>query len=248
MVGRFKVRRFKRIIKGLDRLLCEGIFRLDREGIHLSQLNSEKTCYIAADIAADSFKEYTVSEDRTVAVGLSELKNSLKVGTSRISICIGERALEVEGEDGVRRVTLLQGSLQPARAPRLTPEVRIRMTGKAFKSMLRSKKQYDFAYMITSTEDEFSFVYAAESGEGETVVLHRSQGLLSVENLGFYMVENDKIEYRDVRGMYALRLLDLVSPFVSDTLQVRLEYATDGPLVARTGKVKLAMTPRVERR
>ncbi len=247
-IGRFKVRKFAGIIRGLEKLLYEGIFMLDREGIHLSQLNSERTCYISVDIPADWFKRYTISEERTVAVGLSELKNALKLCTNRLSIRIGESVMEVEGEDGVGRVTLLDGSVEPAKAPRLKHEARIRMTGKAFRSMLRSKKQFDHAYLVTSTQGDFSFVYAGESGEDETVFLHRSEGLLGVENLGFREEEDDELEFREVRAFYALRLLDLVSHFVPDTLQVTLEYAAEQPLVARTGKVTLAMAPRIERR
>ncbi len=247
-IGRLKVRRFAGIITGLEKLLHEGIFRLDAEGVHLSQLNSERTCYIGVAIPAGWFREYMIKEERTVAVGLSELKNALNLCTNLLSIRIGESMLEVEGEDGVGRVTLLDGSLEPAKAPRLKHEARIRMTGRAFRSMLQSKKQFDYAYMITNTEGDFSFVYTGESGEDETVVLHRSEGLLSVENLGFREEEGANLEYREVKAFYSLRLLDLVSPFVPDTLQVTLEYATEQPLVARTEKVTLAMAPRVERR
>lgn len=52
-IGGFKVPRFADIIKGLEELLQEGIFRLDREGLHLSQLNSERTCHVSLDISAD---------------------------------------------------------------------------------------------------------------------------------------------------------------------------------------------------
>lgn len=139
LFGRFNVWRFVGIITGLEKLLRECVFRLGADGVHLSQLNSERTCYIGLDITADWFKEYTINEERTGAIGLSELKNVLTLCINQMSTRIWTSVLEIEGEDGVGRVTLLDEPLLPAKTPRLKHEACIRMTGKEFRWKLRSK-------------------------------------------------------------------------------------------------------------
>ncbi len=217
---------FKKSMKAIGKLIDEGVFVFDGEGLKLRATDPSKIAMVDFFLPRHAFREYDVSEEVKVGLNIDDVLNALKraKATEEVHLSLSEDGsrftIELVGK-ARRRFVLPVLDIAGTELP--TPKLTFTATAKILAEVVENafKDADAFASHVTFDMTEESFVIKASGAKGEYVLELKK---------GVHDALLDLTVSEPARASYPLDYLqDMVSE-VSKTSSITLAIKTDAPL------------------
>ncbi|MCS7106821.1 MAG: DNA polymerase sliding clamp [Acidilobaceae archaeon] len=233
------------IVASIEKVIDEGVFVVDSEGISLRALDVSHVAMIDLRFPSSSFSEFHVEGREEVGVSFGVLSKVLRRAVKGNELALategGSLIVEFLGK-GRRTFKIPQVSLtyEKLPEPRITFTVKAKMLGTAFAEVVRAIAPVADVLELQASEDRLVFV-----GEGDLV----KRAEVELVSGSHVLLELD-VESSD-RSKYSTEYFTYLIPASRYADTVTLRYAEDAPVRidlehAGGGRLTLYVSPRAE--
>lgn len=230
-------------ITAVSNLLNEGVFKVTKNGLELTSMDSANVAMVDMKLLSSAFSEFTVEEDAAIGVNIIEFTNILKRGkpSDTITLELDNSMLHIKfagGFDRAFRVPLLDLKHE-ARTPKLDFPVHVQLRAGILEDGISDSELISDA--ITLEADPDNFIMRSE-GDSRRTELRLEKGNDALVNLTAkdHVKSTFPLDY--LRKMSkAAKLADTVSIKLGNDYPMRMDFTV-------VDKVQLGfvLAPRIE--
>lgn len=219
----------------ISKVIEEGIFVLDKEGLHFKNTDRAMVCYVEWNIPAEKFSILDVKKKVKLGINLETFwKIIKKLGTNMVTIEGNEKMIEIKDRDGKFTIPLLDIEEESL------PDVNQLNFDISFDVLLTKwRKLIDNATLLGA---ESVTLVADESG------LKAYANGFDLQNMKFEMVLSNELTDKKAKSKYAVEYLKAfrfrMTRVIDDKLKI--SFSKDYPLLIEKDNFKVILAPRVE--
>lgn len=233
--------RLKEAIGGVTRLVDEGKFNIDSDGVSLKAVDPADAAMVILQIDLDAFEEYSADTETEIGIDLERLEDILGVmsSSSTVSMELKDGIMELRSDGLDYRMTLPDPSSirKEPKIPNLDLTSEVVIEGKEFRRAVNAAQKVSDHIVMKAEKDLFVLEASGDS-----------------DSLTFEMGRDDLVDIEseeDSRSLFSLDYLDDMSRAISKAPEASLKMGTDLPIIidftlGEGVNMKYLLAPRIE--
>lgn len=240
----YDARVWRYIIGSIKKIITEGVFIINEEGLHMRTMDSSHIAMIDIYVPSTAFEEFDIEGESSIGVNFDELSKVMRRATKgeklTLSVEEGKLAVIFSGKM-VRefRLPMLDISAEKLPQPKVQFNVSARMHSSVFRDMIKDIEPIGEAVTFNTEEDKLRVKATSERGIAEVVLDVESGALLDL-NIKEPSTSTYSLDYlKDISGV--AQAVDIVVLNYSTNMPLKLDFE-----IPNGGRVTLYLAPRVE--
>ncbi|HIQ03202.1 MAG TPA: proliferating cell nuclear antigen (pcna) [Desulfurococcales archaeon] len=240
----YDARVWKYIIGSIKKIITEGVFVVNEEGLHMRTMDSSHIAMIDIYVPSTAFEEFEVEGESSIGVNFDELSKIMRRATKgeKLTLSVDEGKLSIIFTGKMVRefkLPMLDISSEKLPEPKVKFNVTARMQSSIFRDMIKDLEPIGEAVTFNAEENKLKVKASSERGIAEVILDVESGALLDL-NIKEPSIATYSLDYlKDISGV--AQAVDIVVLNYSSNMPLKLDFE-----IPNGGRVTLYLAPRVE--